>query len=85
MDTSKAWDDPRRRESIKSGQSQFEGAYCALMDGANFVKIVYCPCTTLVPVLKGHLRTVTGSTFQKVFSPIERFADLPNAIWTLRP
>ncbi|MCA3034561.1 MAG: hypothetical protein ING33_05015 [Rhodocyclaceae bacterium] len=56
-----------------------EGAYCALMDGPDFIRVVYCPSVTLVPHLKNHLLKVKGSTFQKVFSPIERFAQLPSA------
>jgi hypothetical protein len=56
-----------------------EGAYCALMEGPNFIKVVYCPSIALVPHLQNHLSRVTGSTFQKVFSPIERFAQLPSA------
>jgi len=63
--------------------SGFEGAYCALMKGPDFLKIVYCPCSTLVPALKSHLKTVTGNTFQKVFSPIEKFAEVQGAEWKL--
>ncbi|GAB3409602.1 hypothetical protein NX774_11225 [Massilia agilis] len=62
----------------------FEGAFCALMNGSRLTKVVYCPCTTLVPYLRAHLATVTGSTFQKVFSPIESFSKLQGAQWLLR-
>ncbi len=62
----------------------FTGAYCALMSGPDIVKVVYCPADTLIPYLCDHLRTVTGSTFQKVFSPIERFAELSGARWEFR-
>jgi hypothetical protein len=52
------------------------GAYCALMDGITFVRVVYCPATTLVPHLRAHLATVKGMTYQKNFGAIANFAKL---------
>lgn len=65
--------------------SGIEGAYCALMAGRDFLAIAYCPSVVLVPLLRAHLRLVTGKTFQRVFSPIQRFAALEGASWILPP
>lgn len=63
----------------------YEGAFCALASGGQLVKVVYCPASVLVPYLKTHLENVKGKTFQKNFSPIERFAEIEGASWIKRP
>jgi hypothetical protein len=70
---------------VKKHFDGFEGSYCALMDGPHMKEIWYCAATTLVPYLCTHLRNVTGSTFQKVFSPIRRFGDVNGAVKVYPP
>ena len=67
-------------ELVNKHFAGFTGAYCALMVGPEITQIWYCSSETLVPYLKNHLSSVTGKTFQKVFSPIEKFGQVPGAV-----
>lgn len=61
----------------------YEGAFCALASEGRLVKVVYCPARSLMKHLKDHLEGVVGKTFQKNFSPIEKFAEVPEAQWVV--
>lgn len=59
----------------------YEGAYCALTRVDEIVSVAYCPVSVLVPLLAAHMSSVSGSTWQKVFSPIGKFAEISGASW----
>lgn len=59
----------------------YEGSYCALTKVDQIVAVAYCPASVLVPLLTKHMESVTGKTWQKVYSPIEKFAEISGASW----
>lgn len=77
--------DGDRGRLVEEHFAGYEGAFCALASTGRLVKVVYCPASSLVPHLKNHLDGIKGKTFQKNFSPIERFAEVPGASWILKP
>jgi hypothetical protein len=56
-----------------------EGAYCALREGEKFLRIVFCPSTTLVDYLCNHFALTKGTQVNKNFR-IQAFAKLKDAV-----